>query len=62
MINHPPRGQKALTIIIPAFNEETHIALTMSEAYDAAVKFLDQFEMIVIDDGSTDKTFSVASA
>ena len=62
MINHPPRGQTALTIIIPAFNEETHIALTMSEAYDAAVKFLDQFEMIVIDDGSTDKTFSVASA
>lgn len=59
---NPHSGNKALTIIIPAFNEEAHIASTLSEAHEAAIKYLDQFEIIVIDDGSSDNTFSVANA
>ena len=54
--------EKKLTIIIPAFNEEERIGLTISEVREAAQKTLDDFEIIVIDDGSTDDTYSVALA
>lgn len=51
---------KKLSIIIPAYNEEERIVLTLQETYDAAKKTLDNFEIIVVDDGSVDATYSVA--
>ncbi len=55
-----PLGSKNLTIVIPAFNEENRISLTIKEVYATAKKILDDFEIIVIDDGSTDRTYHFA--
>jgi len=55
-----PMSSKKLTIVIPAFNEEKRILVTMQEVHHIARKILDDFEMIVIDDGSTDATHTIA--
>lgn len=57
---HYPAVSKKLSIVIPAFNEEKQIQSTMQEVYNVAQKTLDEFEIIVVDDGSTDATYSVA--
>jgi dolichyl-phosphate beta-glucosyltransferase len=48
-----------LSIIIPAYNEERRIGKTLSELRDYLKKELYPFEVIVVSDGSTDKTVSV---
>jgi len=55
-------GRKKLTIVVPAFNEEERITTTVREAYAAARRYLDDFELIVVDDGSTDMTYQRAVA
>jgi glycosyltransferase involved in cell wall biosynthesis len=49
----PPR--KMLSVIMPAFNEGHHIHTNLVQVYEA-LKELD-FEVIVVDDGSTDNTY-----
>lgn len=46
-----------LTIIIPAFNEETNISLLYQELSPVLTKLKKKYEIIFIDDGSTDNTF-----
>ena len=53
-----PNQLKELSIIIPAYNEEKRIATTISEVVAAAKNILDNFEIIVVDDGSKDKTYA----
>jgi len=48
-----------LVIQIPAWNEEEHLG-TALEALPAAVEGFDELEVLVIDDGSTDATASIA--
>ena len=48
-----------LTIIVPAYNEERLVKKTLLEAVGIARKMCKDFEVIAIDDGSTDKTASV---
>jgi glycosyltransferase involved in cell wall biosynthesis len=50
---------KSLSMVIPALNEEVKIALTVRDILPAARKWLDKFEIIVVNDGSTDKTPAV---
>jgi len=52
--------EKHLSIGIPAFNEEGKIENTLLSVYKIAKDALDQFEIIVVDDGSTDKTYASA--
>jgi len=47
--------KKSVSIIVPAYNEEGNIISAISDA-KAAVKALNNWEMVVVDDGSTDKT------
>ncbi len=47
---------RQLTMVIPALNEEENIAPTVEEILPIARKTLDSFEMILINDGSDDKT------
>jgi glycosyltransferase involved in cell wall biosynthesis len=54
---HPPR--RTLTIVIPAFNEQDRIQETVEQAYQLANLELDEFEILVVDDGSTDNTSKV---
>ena len=52
--------QPLLTIIVPALNEEKHLALSVNEALKAAAESGITCEVVVIDDGSTDRTGEVA--
>lgn len=56
------QNEKLLTIGIPAFNEESRIQGTLQSVYKIAKGSLDRFEILVFDDGSTDKTYEVAQA
>jgi glycosyltransferase involved in cell wall biosynthesis len=47
---------KSLSVIFPAFNEEENIRAVVEEAYRTVPKFAPVFEIIVVNDGSTDRT------
>lgn len=51
-----------LTIVVPALNEERRLAVTVEEAVAAAAKHLAAFEVIIVNDGSTDGTGAAADA
>lgn len=51
----------SLTIVIPAYNEENHIAGTLATVTEFLTGRGDRFEILVVDDGSTDRTVEVAS-
>src|SRR3954471_11518630 len=57
-----PVVSKGVSIVIPAYNEEDKIALTIKEAHQAATSALQDFEIIVVDDGSHDHTYARAHA
>ena len=50
---------KTLTIIVPALNEEAKIADTVNAILPLANEHLDDFEVILVDDGSTDRTGAI---
>lgn len=45
-----------LTIVLPAHNEEANIASAISRAEGVARRLCDDYEILVVDDGSTDLT------
>jgi glycosyltransferase involved in cell wall biosynthesis len=49
-----------LTIVVPAFNEERRLAITVEEIVQSATRSLAEFEVIIINDGSRDGTADVA--
>ncbi len=51
---------KAISVIIPAFNEESAALLVAQEARELLMQHDYRVEIIVVDDGSTDETASVA--
>jgi glycosyltransferase involved in cell wall biosynthesis len=51
---------RALTIVVPAYNEEGLIAATLDAVLRTAQRHLDAFEIIVVDDGSRDGTGRIA--
>jgi glycosyltransferase involved in cell wall biosynthesis len=52
--------ERQLTVIVPAFNEAAHIRQTLIVVTEAAKRLLDDYEIIVVDDGSTDGTGDIA--
>jgi dolichol-phosphate mannosyltransferase len=52
-------GKKTLTIVIPALNEQKDIATTVEGVLPLARELLDDFEIFLIDDGSTDATGAI---
>lgn len=47
---------ESLSIVIPSFNEEKNIERVTNEALDAAAKITKDYEVVLVNDGSTDKT------
>lgn len=54
VIKNPTRG---VSVIIPAYNEQENVAATIQSVLNSEY---DKFEIIIVDDGSTDKTFAIA--
>lgn len=50
----------SLTIAIPAFNEEKNLAWVLKNTLKEAPGYLSNFEILIIDDGSTDSTGKIA--
>ena len=49
----------SLSCFFPAYNEEANIAGLLDEALATLPEFADRFEVLVIDDGSTDRTSDI---
>lgn len=52
------RGQ-SLSVVIPALNEEDNIQGTIDSVIDAAERYFDEYEIIIVNDGSTDRTLEI---
>lgn len=58
---NPPKGPAipipgSLTLVLPAYNEEANIELVVHRALDVLPIYTQDFEIIVVDDGSRDRT------
>jgi len=49
-----------LSIVLPAYNERENIEPMVQEAKAAGERFADSYEIIIVDDGSVDKTAEIA--
>ena len=55
------KGQRLISIIIPCFNEEANIADCISAVTEVMDKGSDDYEIIAVNDGSSDDTLQVLS-
>lgn len=51
----------SLTIVLPVHNAEAHLRRNVSRVLEVAAELTPRFELLVVDDGSTDDTFEIAS-
>ena len=51
-----------ISFVVPAFNEETVLGRTLDSVHAAAAGSGHQYEVIVVDDASTDRTAEIARA
>ncbi len=57
LLSRPPvRFPGSLSVVLPAHNEEANIGIVVAEALTALPRFADEFEIIVVNDGSRDRT------
>ena len=49
-----------LSFIVPAYNEEQHLHITIEELVKVLRTEVSEYEIIIVDDGSTDNTGEVA--
>lgn len=54
------KSTKSITVIFPAYNEERNIRSAMQQAMEAMRPRFEVFELLIIDDGSTDRTAEIA--
>ena len=52
--------EKSLSIVVPALNEEEHIRPTVTDLLEAMEGRFETFEIIIINDGSSDRTGKIA--
>lgn len=52
----------SLSIVLPAYNEEESLSYVLSDTIHNLPKYVKDYEIIVVDDGSTDKTPQIADS
>ncbi len=50
----------SLSIVLPCYNEEANVERTVANALSAGRRFTDDLEVIIVDDGSRDRTGEIA--
>ena len=59
MIAGPELDQVRVSIVLPAYNEEANVEQAVGEATAAAERLFAEHEIIVVDDGSADRTAAI---
>jgi len=52
-------ARQSISVVFPAYNEEENIGITVQQALDCLESIFQDWEVIVVDDGSRDKTSAV---
>jgi glycosyltransferase involved in cell wall biosynthesis len=60
MANKPDSAKPSITVIFPAFNEEANVVASVEGVREVLAVRHDDFEVVVVDDGSTDRTPALA--
>jgi len=50
----------SLSVVLPVFNAQKSLASEVSELLEVLAEMTDQFELVLVDDGSTDQTVEIA--
>lgn len=58
----PARIPGSLSLVLPAHNEEENIEVVVKRALEILTNYTDDFEIIVVDDGSRDRTPQIIDA
>lgn len=58
-MSNTKKTKKSLSIFFPAYNEEANAKKSVKEALEVAKKITDDYEVIVVDDGSKDDTVKI---
>ena len=56
----PPYRLPGLSIVLPCHNEAENVQAMVRDACEAAERVADSYEVLVVDDGSTDDTLTIA--
>ncbi|MGZ3678475.1 MAG: glycosyltransferase family 2 protein [Ktedonobacterales bacterium] len=59
-IEQGPLTTRGLSVILPAYNEEAVIAMTVAQCVEALSVIAPDYEIIIVDDGSRDHTGDIA--
>ncbi len=51
---------RSISVVVPALNEERNLAGTVAEIHGEISRHFDDYEVLLIDDGSTDRTGAIA--
>ena len=54
-------GGRLISFVIPAYDEERLIGATLQSVHDAALALGEPYEIVVVDDGSRDRTGAIAA-
>lgn len=53
-------GRGSLSVVVPALNEERNLGATVAEILAEIPRHFDNYEVLIVDDGSTDRTGEIA--
>jgi glycosyltransferase involved in cell wall biosynthesis len=60
LVSRPPRTPLSLSVFYPCYNEEANVVRTTEAALKACRRMADDFEIIIVNDGSKDRTAELA--